>query len=825
MPVRRPLALALVLLAVFSARAAAQQPASDAPTGTIVGTAVAGDTGAPLPAVSVAIRRMSDSTLVAGAITDNAGRFAHTGLPLGEYRVELTSVGYVAAARNGVRVTTDTSHHDLGAVPLTLAVIELQGVTAEGRRATVTFETDRSVYHVREMPVVQGAMATDALRVIPELEVDVDDNIRARGGEPAIHLDGRPLPMQGEARTAFLRSLRADRIERIEYIPNPSARFEADGRSGIINIVLRRDTGLGFSGSLSANAGTRGTQNLSSRLNYQYGPVTFFGGGLLGLNQSDITTLDFRQNLAADPVTFLQQATDRETSRINGSADLTTEWKVSERSTAWVIGRANRSASDDGSFSEFIHLDADRIATERYDRANNVDSGTHGYSGALGFRRVIQTQRDEFSVEVRYNANGSGSDTENLRHPRSLDGNPLPVQPDLTRVGVDSDDGTWAVQADLSKPAGSVTRIDVGYRANLRLNKNLQDLTLLTFGPGTTADFRDHGFRFSEDSHAAYLTLNHRLGRLGIQAGLRAERVDGLISASSIPEDVALRHDGFFPSANLAWDFGGGRQARLSYSRRIQRPVGSMLNPMNTTPTDPFNRFVGNPRLEPADVHNVSLDGSWSGSLGSLSVSQFLFHGSNLWDQIRTVDSDGVMTAMSRNVATARQYGIGLNGSLRQMGPFSGFVAWNAFYVDYDAGNLAGMRSVSSVSWMLNANLMATVTPTLRMQATGFHSPGQVSPQGRFAGMTQTNVALTRRILEERGVLTLSIVDPFNLSTTTFTSRQETHESSSRSTNRVRRATLSFSYNFGRAPQSNRRVIQDEVGAGGGGGFPTGGGQ
>jgi len=304
---------------------------------------------------------------------------------------------------------------------------------------------------------------------------------------------------------------------------------------------------------------------------------------------------------------------------------------------------------------------------------------------------------------------------------------------------------------------------------------------------------------------------------VGIQAGLRAEHVTGTIEASALGEDVALAHTGIFPSANVSWSLGAGRQLRLSYAKRIQRPLGSMLNPMDNTPADPFNRSVGNPWLGPTDVHTLSADASWTGSMGTLRVSQFAFQGSNLWDQVRTVDGAGVMTSMMQNLASARQYGVNLNGSLRELGPFSGSASLGIYRLNFDTGNLAGLRPTSSSSWTLNGNIVTTLTPTLRVQTTGFYSPGQVSPQGRYQGFRSLNVSATQRILEDRAVLTLSLVDPFGLSRTTFTSQQATHEQTSRSANRVRRATLSISYNFGRAPQSSRRVIQDDPTGGGGG--------
>src|SRR5690606_15098130 len=263
----RPIVLAAALV-LWAGRALAQDQGAPAGRGSITGAAVAEGTGAPLVAANVIIRRVADSTVVATTLTGGGGRFARQGIPDGDFSVEIALIGHTSARRD-VRISAMQPVHDLGVVALVPQAVALEGITVEGERSAVSYQVDRSVYNVREMPSVQGGSATDALRAIPELEVDVDDNVRARGGEPQIFLDGRPLPMQGSARTAFLQSLRADRIERIEYIPNPSARYEAEGQGGIVNIVLRRDAQLGFSGSVSANAGTRGTQGFSTRLNYQ----------------------------------------------------------------------------------------------------------------------------------------------------------------------------------------------------------------------------------------------------------------------------------------------------------------------------------------------------------------------------------------------------------------------------------------------------------------------------------------------------------------------------------------------------------------------------
>jgi hypothetical protein len=792
-----------------------QQAEPSADGGSVSGTVVSEGSGAPLTAATVTIRWAADSTIVAATLTRNGGRFLRVGIPTGTYIVEISSLGHVTAVRGDVRITADQRTTDLGTVALRAEAIALEGVTAEGERSAVTYAVDRSIYNIREMPAVQGGFATDALRAIPELEVDVDDNIRARGGEPQIFLDDRPLSLQGAARTEFLQSLRADRIERIEYIPNPSARYEADGQSGIVNIVLRRDARLGLSGSVAANAGTRGTQGLSSRLNYQIGSLTFFGGGTLNFSQSNTSTFDLRQNLVSEPVTYLEQNADRRRDGISGGGDITAELKLSDRSTVWAIGRGNRGGSDEDALSEFIHRDADRVTTDRYVRENATDSRSDRFSSALGYRRVVESQRDEFSAELRYNGNGSDASTRNAHRPLTLDGGGTDVAPGMTSVGSASDDALWAFQADLSKPIAAATRIEVGYRGNFRGNENRQEGEVYVPDSGSTTTFLDR-FRYTEDSHATYVNLDHRIGKLSLQAGLRAEQVDGRVVASNLNEPIVTEHRGFFPSANLSYDLGGGRQLRVSYSNRIERPNSGNLNPIDTTPTDPYTRTVGNPGLTPADLHMFSVDASWTGTIGTLRASPHVYRGSDLWDRIRTVDETGVLTTTPRNIASAGLEGLSLNGSIRQFGPFSGNIGFNVRHLAYEVGDLDGVRSDEFTTWNVNANVTATVTPTLRIQTTGTYSPGDLSPQGRRSAFRQANIAITQRVYEDRGTVTLSIVDPFDLSRTTFTSQNEGHQQTGRTNNRIRRATLSFSYNFGRPPQSNRRVVTDEPSGGGG---------
>lgn len=805
--------LAAALLALSVIRPATAQ----APTGVISGTVTSSANGnAPIIDAAVGLHNGSDSTLVATITTNTAGFFSHSGLPAGSYYLVISSLGFQSITRN-VSLMADSTGLAMGTIRMDPAAVMLEGVIATGKRSPVVLASDRSIYTIRDMPLAQGGGAIDAMRAIPELQVDIDDNIRARGGEPLIFLDGRPLPMQGEARLAFLRSLRADRIDRIEYIPNPSAAYEAEGQSGIVNIVLRRDVGLGVSGSLSANAGTRGTQNLSGRINLQQGMLTLFGGASMGFNQTRSSVYSLRENLAVTPTTFLQETGSFRQDGLNGGVDLTAELKLSERVTGWGIVRGGLGASDDHNLTQFIHRDAGQTNTDWYERERERELGNHNYFGAIGFRRVVEAQRNEMSAELRYSSSRNDTDTENARNPFTLSGDPLDVAPDMTRIGALTDETLLAFQIDVQRPLSAATRLDFGYRGNFRLHNERQKAGLYP-EDGEVAEWElDERFRYDEDSHAGYFNIDQRLGRIGFQAGLRVERVSGYNTATPLEEPVSSREMEYFPSANIAYDLQNGRKLRLAYSRRVQRPSVTSYNPINTSPADLFNRTTGNPLLTPAYLHVLDSDLSWTGDVGTLRLNPFYAHGEGFWISTRTVDTNGISTMAPENVASASVVGAGLSASVRQVGPFSGFVNVSLEHVQFDAG-ASSLIEKPLTNWHSNANVTATLPGGARLQMTGGFSPAQVTPDCRSSVRRQLNLALTQNILQDRGMVTLSVVDPFDLAQNTQFVRNASVDQMRRSNNRVRRATLSVTYNFGRAPESNRRIVEESQGGGGLGG-------
>ncbi|HLM69591.1 MAG TPA: outer membrane beta-barrel family protein, partial [Longimicrobium sp.] len=267
-----------------------------------------------------------------------------------------------------------------------------------------------------------------------------------------------------------------------------------------------------------------------------------------------------------------------------------------------------------------------------------------------------------------------------------------------------------------------------------------------------------------------------------------------------------------FPSANVRWDAGGGRELRLAYSRRVRRPMVWVLNPINRS-NDPLNRFVGNPEIDPSYTHSLSLDASWTTTWGTLRFSPYYRRTVDEWAQIRTVDAQGVSTGTWENLASTESYGTSLTASVRPIRGISGNASVNGSREVRNAGNLAGGHySGHNLRWSARANLSASVTESLAMQAMASYTPAYEVAQGRISSSLMTHVGMRQQLMKDRVTINLMVTDPLDLYRSSFTHRDPTFVQIGRSRWRMRAAVLSASYSFGRPPRDRSRPREQDEG-------------
>lgn len=769
------------------------------------------EAGAPLPTAAVALRRSTDTLEVAGSVTAASGAFRIEGVAPGSYLVEVSHIGYRTATRSGVTITTSTERFDIGIIRLDPSAIALEGVDVRAAPAPIAILPDRNVYSTRDMPAAVGGTATDVLRSVPELEVSTEGSVTTRGATPSIHINGRPAPMQGEALDRYLQQLPAERIDRIEVIPNPSARYEADGQGGIVNIVMKRGTNLGLSGTIAANAGTGNQQGGSGSISYQAGRLTLFGSASVSFFGNDHESSDLRENLTTQPVTFIQQDSRDRDSGDFGSVDLSAEVKVGSDGAFWSDIGVGRNAAGTEVHTAYTHLDHLRSPTQQYDRVNDRDlRGLFG-SSTVGYGHVAEAGRREWSVQLRRTFNGRDDISESARYWLSPDGEELDLAPELTFAGQGHDHDGFSLEANVVRGWGESGQVEAGYRGSWRNTRNHFRMEVDSLGDPAAAAELSGDFRHRERIHAVFLTANHEFGRFRVQTGLRGEQAEIRSALPILGETFNTGYWNLFPSVNVSTAIGVGGQLRLSYSRRVDRPRVGILDPV-TPNLDPLNRQVGNPHLMPRYTHSLTLTGSQTGRLGSLQLSPFYRRTVNSWDQVRTVDEEGVSTMTWQNLATITSYGGSINASVMQLGPVGGFVSVRGYREVRDASNLRPDFSGSSTRFSVVGNVNVRATSHLSMQGMLTYLPARDVPQGRISSMVFSTLGVRQQLWDGRGSVSLSVVDPFQLQRFTFTTRDGTHVQTGSSTFSARRATVGISYSFGRPPQSSRRRSTPEEG-------------
>jgi hypothetical protein len=793
----------------------AQMPTAPRPSaqpsspGAILGAVRADSAGPALAGAAITIRSAEDAAIVTGGITDSSGRFRIEGLPAGNYQVRVSYLGYKPITLTA-SITPNAQSANLGTVSLATDAIAVEGVTAEAQRSAVTVQVDRTVYNTKEMPAASGGNTTDLLRNIPELDVDVDGNVKLQGSQSvAVHLNGRPAPLRGEALKNFLQSMPANRIDKVEIIPNPSAKYDPEGIAGILNIVTKENMDLGLSGSFSLNADARGRHGASTNLAYQKGKLTLFGNLAINLNKNNQDMTDLRQNLLVTPNTFFRNEVDSKMSGYFSWFDGSAEYKLTNLTTLFASGRGNLSANGMDGLAQYAILDDLENPTYRYNNENNNEFDWKNNYAAVGLRRVVKAQSNEQTIELRRNGTGMGQQNEYLRRFLTPTGEPNGAQDELGLTHSENDVAEYVVQADVTRQLTPSIKLETGYKGATK-GTDYENL-LERFGGdrnGTPIRSESSDYTYDEDYHQLYGTFSRQFGKFGVQVGARGEIAK---THFALPNGDAYdkQYENLYPSLNLSFNPAQGWTSRFAYSKRVDRPQPDMLNP-GIPSADSLNRFVGNPELMPKLTHSYTFDVTRMGAWGMFKVAPYYRVTTDNWDYFKIVDDRGVATLTWRNTDEIKTYGATTTLSLRSGTTANGFLNLNMYRYERDASNISAAYSGDGFRWDVSANGMMQLRPGTNAQLFVRYQAPQDMPQGRIGAHIFSSVGLRHQFMEKKATLSVNVMDPLALMKFSFQTADATHIQKSENHVRFRSVRVGLTYNFGKPPQPTVRRPQEE---------------
>jgi outer membrane receptor protein involved in Fe transport len=800
---------ALLALLILAPEALAQRPAGApspeqmaAMAGRIAGSVVDAETGDPLALATVALYQAGE--FVTGAATGPDGTFEVGPLRPGAYEVRVSSVGYATHRVEEVAVRAG-SPVDLGTVRLAAATAQLGEAEVVAERDFVEVRADRTVYNVSDQPVTTGGSAIEVLQTLPSLEVDLEGTISLRGNQNvAIHMNGRPVPMRGDQLTAFLRQLPSDQVERVEVLPNPSARYEADSMAGIVNIVLKQGVSRGLSGGINAGAGTAPSGSLSGNIAYQEGRVDVFASYGFRYDDWSADGASWRHTPASSEP-FLDQELGNSRSNLSHFLNTSLDYTLRPGLVLNASGMLSQRGGDSENATFYRFLDADRDLIRDYARTSQGDVSGFNSNATLGLKRTWTPQRHELSGEVRYSFNRS--EDEDLFTQTAAPG----VAASLERNEVTNSTANATAQLDYVRPLGE-GRVEVGARANLRRidTDRLGVLIDPASGDETVAAGRTNAFDYSEDVYAAYLQGAHPLGPVEVQLGVRMEhaRTDFLLATTGVTFDRS--YTDLFPSAFVVYSPWTGGTLRAGYSRRINRPWPQQLNPFETF-DDPLNVRRGNPDLQPEYIDSFELTASQFLPFGTVSVTPFYRRTTNVIRPRFLFDPEtNVSTFTQENLDVDDSYGADVTLAARFGEQLSGFVSGSVFRTQTSAGSIETGLGTDAIAWSVRGNLSTRLAPGLTAQLFGFYRAPMTSIDGRMSGFKMTSIGLRQQFMDQRASLNLRVNDPFNISRFEFSStRPDFFQEGFRDPN-MRRVDVTFTYTFGQVSQRQRRQRAQE---------------
>ena len=784
--------------------------------GQLSGIILEKDSGSALFSATVSVRAVADSGLVTGAISDFVGRFVIERLPIGRYFAVVSYVGFQSYVTPIFSITEANRTVDLGVVSLAFDAAELEGVEIIGERADVAFEIDRTVYNTKNQLSSAGGSATDVLQNIPSVEVDVDGNVSLRGNQNiSILINGKPSPLSGSFLTAFLQQLPASSIDRVEVIPNPSAKYDPDGQAGALNIVLKKEAELGSSGGITLGGGSDGGYNASASYNVQRGDLKLFSTYGFRSDDRNSNGFNFRENRFLDPLSFVEQDNLGLRTGTSNLFSLSADYSLTDKTELSGSALISQNQSENASTNAYAQLNSLRDITSRSSRQSMVDFGGFSMDFSTSFRRVVDAFKNETTGEVRFNRSNGGNTDDLTERLMSLDGASALNLIEQTINELDNRETEIEAKTDWIRTLGSF-KVEAGAKGSFRNMDNRFDASFFDLNTGDVTDNlgRSNQFDYAENVFAGYGIASSKFGKFEVQAGLRVEQALTAFDLKTTNESYDNSYFSLFPSAFLNYNLAQTKQVKLSYSKRVSRPRTSQLNPF-TTYTDPLNLQVGNPLLNPEYIHAIELAYQQFTNSGSISVAPYYRRTVNQIERFKTLDNaTGISTLTFRNFDKSESYGAELIGSMRFGKKLSGFASFNAYRIVTDGGSVDADLANDAISWSSRASASWKVTDKTDVQLFYFYRAPIDVAQGKISSFSVSNISVRQKVLKDKGSVTLRINDPLDKMGFQFELDQASFYQLGNRKWESRSASITFQYNFGKPPKRSQNRSNQEGGSG-----------
>ena len=736
-------------------------PTSKKGTGTVFGKAVEADTEEGLAFANVSIYTKGEKQPVASKNTSDAGRFIFRDIPYGHYILEISFLGMGNYVSDDFVLDKDHTVMQLGSIYLSTSSNELDEINVTGSKTTEQISLVKKVFNVNENINNAGGSALDAMRNIPALFVGIDGDVQLRGSSNVKFLvNGRPSSLTGSGGELNLEQIPTASIEAIEVITNPSAKYAASGKTGIINIILKKpnDHGLNYSYNFMAGNNDKWTTGLS--LNYRTKKWNWRAGYQFD-RKNDWYTKDLnQQSFLVDTTYFLEETSTADKLKMGHTANLGFDWNPTNKITLFTTVTVNPHIGQKTSVFDYTFYNQAHIYDNNSLRKTQDDEEMMGMQAELGLDKKFSRKGMKWNSVYSFD-NGTKADSILSVHDYLYQNNLLSIE--QAKNQREQLIQTHRLQSDFTYPFSKDVNLETGMVYSLRYLDNDFSYFDKVGSDWKSNAGRTNDFVYDEQITAGYLMSTARIKKWDLNAGIRVENTDVVSKLANASQVYPNNYTNFFPSGHIGYAvFPKGKgNIMLTYSRRIKRPSYKRLNPFASY-NDNQNIRRGNPLLKPELTDSWEI--GWQSRWKKGSISPAIFYRKTI-DKIgyytHILDS-GIRELTFVNLNSSTSQGAELNGSYSPTSKvrLSGNLSY--FFVEKDGDNLENKATNKGDMWM--ARLMVSLKPTKKvsLQISSFYHSGFIGILGRSKPITSVDAGLTYRAFQKRGKFILKVSDVFN---------------------------------------------------------------
>jgi outer membrane receptor protein involved in Fe transport len=725
----------------------------------IEGVVIDKETQDPLEYTTISLLNESSPDRIQGGITDKNGKFIIEVFP-GKYNITLEYIGFDKIILKDKVISIN---EDFGIFELEIVTESLNEVELVGERTEVEIRLDKRIYNVGKDITVRGGSVADVLDNVPSVSVDVEGNVALRGNQNVrILINGKPSGLVGLSGPQGLRSLPAESIEKVEVVTSPSARYEASGTAGILNVILKKEELEGFNGSFILNGGAPTTYGGNATLNWRTKKLNIFSTTSLRDSESrgggDFESENF------NPVRFVNEDRDYQRNRKSIFFNLGAEYYFNDDTSLTISGFVRTSDNESNNNTKIDNLNAAGVVVDQFGRYQFEEEIDNSQQFTTNFTKKFDDKGHELVIE--FQTESSEEDESDLAENTSTFNQESDTFEDQSRT---------LLQMDYVWPVNENTQFEIGYRGDFSLQETDYNVFDLLDNGRTPNTELTNFLGFTQKINAAYAQFGKKINKFSYLIGLRMEKTHIEIDQKTAKIFKEKDYTDWFPTLNFSFEFTEKENITLGYSRRIRRPRSWSLNPFRSLTSLTFFR-QGNPDLDPSYSNLFDLGYLKRWNKFTFNSSVYYQKATQVIERITETTGEFVVVSvnplvelpefrstsvnLSENIRTGTEFTLTYSPK-RQVRLSGNFNIFNSETIGFYKGVPLDRKIVS---WFMRFNSSFPLAFGINSQLNGFYFGPRANAQTESKGVVSFSGALNKPMFNDKATLSFRVSDIFNSS-------------------------------------------------------------